>query len=86
MSTWRTGTKVGINVYDGDVPVCQCQTREYAVRIVRDVNQAAELRAEVARLRELTSRYKHQHDAETGTSKECDCSVCRIARAVLRDK
>jgi hypothetical protein len=35
---WRVGTKVPINVYDGDRPVCQCQTAADAALIVRAVN------------------------------------------------
>jgi hypothetical protein len=35
---WRTGNKVPINVYDGDRPVCQCQTAMDAKLIVRAVN------------------------------------------------
>ena len=36
--TWRVGRKVPINVYDGDRPVCQCQTAEDAELIVMAVN------------------------------------------------
>jgi hypothetical protein len=35
---WRTGSKVPINVYEDDVPVCQCQTVSYARRIVQALN------------------------------------------------
>lgn len=35
---WRIGKKVPINVYDGDRPVCQCQTAEDAKLIVIAVN------------------------------------------------
>jgi hypothetical protein len=35
---WRTGRHVPINVYEGDIPVCQCQTADYARRIVSAVN------------------------------------------------
>jgi hypothetical protein len=35
---WRVGRKVPINVYEGNTPVCQCQTVEYARRIVEAVN------------------------------------------------
>jgi hypothetical protein len=35
---WRVGRKVPINVYEGDRPVCQCQTPEYAARIVAAMN------------------------------------------------
>lgn len=38
MTQWRVGSKVPINVYDGDTPVCQCQTAEYAALIVEAVN------------------------------------------------
>jgi hypothetical protein len=38
---WRVGTKVPINVYDENgYPVCQCQTKEYAKRIVAAMNKA----------------------------------------------
>jgi hypothetical protein len=37
-STWRVGSKVPINVYDGDRPVCQCQTAIDAQRIVLAMN------------------------------------------------
>jgi hypothetical protein len=39
---WRVGTKVPINVYDGDRPVCQCQTAEDARLIVVSVNRNTE--------------------------------------------
>jgi len=35
---WRLGTKVPINVYDGDRPVCQCHTKRDAQLIVEAVN------------------------------------------------
>ncbi len=35
---WRVGRNVPINVYEGDIPVCQCQTAEYARQIVEAVN------------------------------------------------
>lgn len=38
MNRWRTGTKVPINVYDGNRPVCQCHTATDARRIVKAVN------------------------------------------------
>lgn len=38
--SWRVGSKVPINVYDGDRPVCQCHTVEDAYRIVAAVNAA----------------------------------------------
>jgi hypothetical protein len=37
--SWRVGKRVPINVYDGDRPVCQCQTAVDAARIVRAVNR-----------------------------------------------
>lgn len=36
---WRVGSKIPINVYDGDRPVCQCQTVLDAKLIVAAVNQ-----------------------------------------------
>lgn len=35
---WRVGSKIRINVYDGDRPVCQCQTALDAKLIVLAVN------------------------------------------------
>jgi hypothetical protein len=35
---WRVGSKIPINVYDGDRPVCQCQTVADARKIVTAVN------------------------------------------------
>lgn len=39
---WRVGSKVPINVYEGDRPVCQCHTAIDAKRIVDAVNAAAD--------------------------------------------
>ena len=38
-SLWRVGHKVPINVYDGNRPVCQCQTALDAKLIVCAVNE-----------------------------------------------
>lgn len=38
MSVWRIGSKVPINVYAGNRPVCQCHTQEDALTIVSAVN------------------------------------------------
>ena len=38
---WRIGSKVPMNVYDGDRPVCQAHTAEDAALIVSAVNQCA---------------------------------------------
>jgi hypothetical protein len=35
---WRIGSKVPLNVYEGNRPVCQCHTPEDAVRIVAAMN------------------------------------------------
>ena len=32
--SWRQGSKVPLNVYEGDRPVCQCHTELDAIRIV----------------------------------------------------
>jgi hypothetical protein len=39
---WRVGSKIPINVYDGDRPVCQCQTALDARKIVCAVNKYLE--------------------------------------------
>ena len=38
---WRVGTKMPINVYEGDRPVCQCHTAIDAKRIVAAMNSYA---------------------------------------------
>lgn len=35
---WRLGTKMPLNVYSGDRPVCQCHTMEDAAMIVAAMN------------------------------------------------
>lgn len=35
---WRVGSKITLNVYEGDRPVCQCHSSEDAERIVAAVN------------------------------------------------
>lgn len=35
---WRVGSKVPLNVYEGDRPVCQCHTPKDAQRIVDAMN------------------------------------------------
>jgi hypothetical protein len=47
---WRVGSKVPINVYEGDRPVCQCQTAIDAKRIVEAVNAAGYRAGEAAQL------------------------------------
>ena len=36
---WRVGSKIPINVYEGDRPVCQCHTAIDAARIVKAMNE-----------------------------------------------
>ncbi len=38
MSNWRVGSKVPLNVYEGDRPVCQCHTEKDAARLVKAMN------------------------------------------------
>jgi hypothetical protein len=35
---WRVGSRIPINVYDGNRPVCQCHSKEDAAKIVLAVN------------------------------------------------
>jgi hypothetical protein len=60
-AAWRVGTKIPINVYDGDTPVCQCQTVEYAKLIVESVNFC--LKAE-ADWRQIAESEQQQIDDE----------------------
>jgi hypothetical protein len=41
---WRTETKVKLNVYEGDRPVCQCHSEEDAERIVQAMNRDGDRR------------------------------------------
>jgi len=43
---WRVGTKVPINVYEGNRPVCQCHTALDARLIVEAVNKLRKERRE----------------------------------------
>ena len=36
--SWRVGSRVDLNVYDGDRPVCQCHNAEDAANIVAAMN------------------------------------------------
>lgn len=47
---WRTGSRVPLNVYKGDVPICQCHTPEDAIDIVTGMNAVAVLKARVSEL------------------------------------
>ena len=56
MITWRVGSKVPLNVYDGDRPVCQCHSEEDAARIVAAMNGGAEARKDTEKSRDLLDR------------------------------
>ena len=60
MSEWRVGSKVPINVYEGDRPICQCHTAIDAKRIVEAVNKFRTLEQRAIKaeqeLRELTRK------------------------------
>lgn len=45
---WRVGSKIPINVYDGDRPVCQCQTALDARLVVLAVNALLDSRESIA--------------------------------------
>lgn len=94
---WRVGHKVPINVYEGDRPVCQCQTAEYAALIVEAVNahsRASQLSAEqVRRLVAAAKRVERICD-ESGfcNVESCGCGdsealiELRSALAALEEK
>lgn len=57
---WRVGAKVPINVYEGDRPVCQCQTAIDAALIVESVNGLRAAREKIAELgEELRAELNH---------------------------
>jgi len=41
---WRVGSKVKINVYEGDRPVCQCHNEKDAAEIVMAMNDKQKVR------------------------------------------
>lgn len=41
LKEWRVGTKMPINIYEGDRPICQCHTVLDGKRIVEAVNGTA---------------------------------------------
>lgn len=41
---WRVGSRVPLNVYEGDSPVCQCHNIRHAREIVNAMNQMASVR------------------------------------------
>ena len=58
--SWRVGSKVPLNVYEGDRPVCQCHTPEDAARIVAAMNNESEIAhasaGHIRRISELEAR------------------------------
>jgi hypothetical protein len=50
VSKWRVGRKVGLNVYAGERPVCQCHTEAEAKLIVEAVNAWNSANGKTARL------------------------------------
>ena len=51
VEAWRVGSKVPINVYEGDRPVCQCHNTSDPKRIVAAVNEVSAITAERDALR-----------------------------------
>jgi len=56
-ANWRVGRRVGINVYEGDRPVCQCHTVDDARRIVAAMNEATMIESDVLRAYELRKTF-----------------------------
>ena len=67
---WRVGSKVPINVYDGDRPVCQCQTAADAALIVKAVNRQIK--------RELEYPAPEYSDSMSGVACEVEGSDQRL--------
>lgn len=69
---WWVGTKVPINVYEGDRPVCQCHTAVDAKRIVAAMNADGIFR--------MAHEEMHRYLSEIGDS---NCEMCEaISRLV----
>ena len=83
MDQWRVGTKVPINVYDGDGdPVCQCHTEVAARLIVASVNQAVGISEQNAALRKALEDAPHGYHCAwyefPSRFYPCDCWKARI--------
>ena len=54
MSIWKVGSKVKLNVYKDDRPICQCHSKEDAEELVAGMNaQEAQKKTSAAQLRVL---------------------------------
>lgn len=78
--SWRVGSKVPLNVYDGDRPVCQCHNVGDAMLIVDAMNgcelQHATLRAELQRLRSGASTEALETVDWAGVAVLLECAAC----------
>ncbi len=77
LKPWRVGTKVPLNVYEGDRPVCQCHTPEDAARIVRAMNRSlpAQPCATCGGTKRVNKVYGTDYDCELSTNAPCpDCA------------
>ena len=63
-SKWRIGSKVPINVYEGERPICQCHTAIDAKRIVDAVNMRGGLLEALEILFDITPFAANDKDAE----------------------
>jgi hypothetical protein len=71
---WRHGTKVHLNVYEGDRPVCQCHTVQDAALIIAAVNGYPVFVAEVRNV--LDGSAKHAPERPEGLDEFLDCDIC----------
>lgn len=63
---WRVGTKVPLNVYEGDRPICQCHTASDARRIVIAINRLQQSSGESLREPGQSMRRRNSNVAKKG--------------------
>ena len=77
---WRTGSRVGINVYEGDVPMFQCHTPLDAERVVKALNDLPRLAEAYL---ELVKAFRH-HVYEVGVG-PLECQDCDKAETLYKE-
>ncbi len=62
MSNWRVGSKVALNVYEGDRPMFQCHTPEEARRVVGLLSAVYDLQRKLKRATDAIIAAEQQAD------------------------
>ena len=81
MSKWRVGTKVPLNVYDGDRPVCQCHKAKDAKVICDSVNAHLDLVEALTQLKAVVL----EKGFPVGITDDEICAIGGMVDAALRN-